>query len=77
MIFVDAYAAHQWPSTSFFLTLSELIEPVSPHAAQLGNHFFFHFNQLEMHLLEGPDKGHSNGEGKYIGRDERNRKKRK
>ena len=63
MIFVDAYAAHQLPSTSF-LTQSELIEPVSPQAAQLGNHFFFHFNQLKMHILEGPDKGHSNGEGK-------------
>ena len=40
-----------------FLTQSELIEPVLPHAAQLGNPFFYFFHnaQLEMHLLEGPD----------------------
>ena len=36
---------------------SELIEPVSPQAAQLGINFFpifFHYTQLELHLLEGP-----------------------
>ena len=39
-----------------FLTQSELIEPVSLQAAQLGNHFYCYRNtQLEMHLLEGPD----------------------
>ena len=40
-----------------FFTQSELIEPVTPQAAQLGIHFFnfFHNTQLEMYLLEGPD----------------------
>ena len=48
----------------WFFTQSELIEPDSPQAAQLGIYFFFHNKQVEMHLLEGPDKGHSAGEGK-------------
>ena len=44
---------------------SELIEPVSPQATQLGINFYcFHNPQLEKHLLEGPDEGHSTGEGK-------------
>ena len=48
-----------------FFPQSELIEPVSPQAAQPGIHFYcFHNTQLEMHLLEGPDEGHSTGEGK-------------
>ena len=36
-----------------FFTLSELIEQVSPRAAQLGIHFlyFFHYTQLEVQLL--------------------------
>ena len=34
---------------------SELIERISPQAAHLGIHFFFHNTQLEMQLLEGPD----------------------
>ena len=41
-----------------FLTQSELFEPVSLQAAQLGIHFFyvsFHFKQLEMQLREGHD----------------------
>ena len=43
--------------STFFKTQSELIEPISPQAAQLGIHFlilyFFHNTQLEMHLLRG------------------------
>ena len=39
------------PRYSSFFTKSELIEPFSPLAAKL--YFFFHFTQLEMHLLLG------------------------
>ena len=37
-----------------FLTQSQLIDPVSPEAAQLGIHIFFHNPQLELHRLEEP-----------------------
>ena len=53
-----------FPALGHFFTQTELIEPALSQAAQLGIHFFFHNTQLEMHLLEGPDKGHSTGEGK-------------
>ena len=49
-----------------FFTQSKLIESVLPQASQLGIHFsiFLHYTQLEMHLIKGPDKGNSTGEGK-------------
>ena len=38
-----------------FQSLSELIKPISPQAAQLGIHFLtFHTIFIKMHLLEGP-----------------------
>ena len=45
-----------------FSAQSELNEPVLPLPAQLGNPFFLFLlqTQLEIHLLEGPDKDHSN-----------------
>ena len=50
----------------FVFTQSELIEPVSPQVAQLGNMWFysFHNTQLEIHHLERPTKGHPTSEGK-------------
>ena len=44
-------------SSDVFLAQSELIEPVSHQAAQLGIHlFFFHNTQLAIHpFLKGPD----------------------
>ena len=50
----------------YIFTQSELLEPVLAQAAWLGIHFFyfFHYTQLEMHILEGPDYGQFTSEGK-------------
>ena len=56
LLFSDVAFALKVPEILFFLTQSEVIEPVSPQPAQLGIHFYcYHNTQLEMHLLEGPD----------------------
>ena len=52
---LDAMARTIYFSLCTFFTQSELIEPVSPQAAQLGIHYIAFTTQLEMHLLEGPD----------------------
>ena len=43
-----------------------LPEPTDDGVEGLEKRFFYFFRntQLEMHLLEGPDKGHSTSEGK-------------
>ena len=56
-----------WSELQFwgFFTQSELIEPASPQAAQASIFLYFlHITKLNMHLFDGPDKGHSIGEGK-------------
>ena len=47
-----------------FFAQSELFDPVLPPAAQLDIHFYcLYYTELEIHLLEGPDLGHSTDEG--------------
>ena len=55
---------------------SELFKPVSPQAAQLG--IFVNFTSfIEMHLLEGPDIGHSMNcyDGKFKKKRQKKKKK--